>query len=58
MTVALCRITALKKTHFELTASHLELAGVRIQWVVVEHHPAGDSDPDPGKRSSVQKYFP
>ena len=30
-----------------LTAAHLELAGVRVQRVVVEHHAAGDRDADP-----------
>ena len=31
-----------------LTASHLELAGVRVERVVVEHHATGDGDADPG----------
>ena len=33
----------------ELTAANLELAGVGIQRVVVEVHPAGDGDADPAE---------
>ena len=38
-----------------LTASHLELAGVRVERVVVEHHATGDGDADPGDQSREKK---
>ena len=40
---------------FLLTASHLELAGVRVERVVVEHHATGDGDADPGWRRSKRQ---
>ena len=43
-------LAGVKQVH-QLTASDLELAGVGVQRVVIEHHPARDGDPDAGIRN-------
>jgi hypothetical protein len=51
-TLKIVHVSGVFKTH---TASHLELACMGVQGVVVEHHSAGYGDPDPAVKQIITR---